>query len=168
MNSIMARLFTLTMTMLFAGVTTLTASTTQLIVSEKNNKKLSVTTKMFIDEMNGSQSADSRNGSARSRSQANLDKAVGLVPASPTMNERLYASPDTIDGRVYISAFLLLRDNNDLDSLTALGVKVQRRFKKELITANVPVDKIDEVADIWNVTEIDVSPLMKPATKVSR
>ena len=65
--------------------------------------------------------------------------------------EPLYAKPDTIDGKVYMSSFVRLENENSTSALEAKGVIVQGVFKNGLITALIPVDSIEAVATIANV-----------------
>ena len=82
---------------------------------------------------------------------------------------RLIASPDTIGGVAYISCFIHLNNPSDLSAVRALGVRVQATFDGlDFITASVPVDQLYALADVDNVTNIEVSRLMRPMTDVAR
>ena len=114
---------------------------------------------MFLDEMSGKLSFN------------NIDKALvvnGKELQSDMKFRRLYAAPDTIDGQLYIDAFINLDDINDLDALKELGVMVQCSFKCGILTASIPADRILEVAALDNVKGIEVSPLMVPTTDEAR
>ena len=128
---------------------------------ENNIGKLSITTQIFLDEMSGKLSYDEL-GKPHFIDGKEL-KWLGRPP------QRLVASPDTIDGQAYISAFIYLNNIDDLDALKALGVEVQSLFKKSgLLTALIPVDRVLDVAEIENVKCIDVAQLMTPATDQAR
>ena len=133
--------------------------------SDDVSKKLSVTTQLFLDELKGEISFE--------RDTQN-EKKLGLKPVDMDLRwnrkhrDRMIATPDTIDGEVFISAFIRLEDDNQLSELEALGVQVQCSFDNGLITANIPVDKINEVAGISNVQRVNVASLMTPATYKAR
>lgn len=133
--------------------------------SDDVSKKLSVTTQLFLDELKGEISFE--------RNTQN-EKKLGLKPVDLDLRwnrkhrDRMIATPDTIDGEVFISAFIRLEDDNQLSELEALGVQVQCSFDNGLITANIPVDKINEVAGISNVQRVNVASLMTPATYKAR
>ena len=131
----------------------------------QNENKLSITTQMFLQELNGDISL---------KRDTKAEKQHGLVPSDDVLHrvknnkDRLIAKPDTINGTVYISAFIRLKDNNNLSDLEALGVQVQCKFEKGLITANIPVDKINEVAQIANVSRVNVARRMQLMTNAAR
>jgi len=133
--------------------------------SDDVSKKLSVTTQLFLDELKGEISFE--------RNTQN-EKKLGLKPVDMDLRwnrkhrDRMIATPDTIDGEVFISAFIRLEDDSQLSELEALGVQVQCSFDNGLITANIPVDKINEVANISNVQRVNVASLMTPATYKAR
>ncbi len=133
--------------------------------SDDVSKKLSVTTQLFLDELKGEISFE--------RNTQN-EKKLGLKPVDMDLRwnrkhrDRMIATPDTIDGEVFISAFIRLENDSQLSELEALGVQVQCLFDNGLITANIPVDKINEVAGISNVQRVNVASLMTPATYKAR
>lgn len=133
--------------------------------SDDVSKKLSVTTQLLLDELKGEISFE--------RNTQN-EKKLGLKPVDLDLRwnrkhrDRMIATPDTIDGEVFISAFIRLEDDSQLSELEALGVQVQCSFDNGLITANIPVDKINEVAGISNVQRVNVASLMTPATYKAR
>ncbi len=133
--------------------------------SDDVSKKLSVTTQLFLDELKGEISFE--------RNTQN-EKKLGLKPVDMDLRwnrkhrDRMIATPDTIDGEVFISAFIRLENDSQLSELEALGVQVQCSFDNGLITANIPVDKINEVAGISNVQRVNVASLMTPATYKAR
>ena len=124
-------------------------------------RKLSITTQMFLDELNGEIQFNPDTKSTPSRGRTIKDDRT-LLP------ERIYAQPDTIDGIVYISCFVTLDDNSNTSALEALGVIVQCKFNEGITTCLIPVDKIEEVAAISQVTQVEVSPLMRPFTNAAR
>ena len=119
--------------------------------------KLSATTQLFLQELE----------------QPNIHRAPAFtVPVTPKHpgkhQQRLYASPDTIDGQVLISAFVRVTSDSDISALEALGVHVEAKFKNGLLTTLIPVDRINEVAEIEGVKKISVASLMRPLTDKAR
>ena len=131
----------------------------------QNEEKLSVTTQMFLNELKGEISFER---------DTQGEKKLGLVPVDVTWQRkgrhanRLYASPDTIDGKAYIAAYLRLTDAAAVSEVEAQGVIIQEKFSNGLYTSLVPVDKINEIAGISKVKRINVSPLKKLMTNVAR
>lgn len=139
----------------------LTAFTLMGFAQTDIDKKLSVTTQMFLDEMKGN--IDLNPSTTSSGPLGNL-----IVGKDGPKADRLIATPDTINGKVFISCFLRLQDDNDVAGLEALGVEIQTKFINGLVTALVPIEKIEEVAAISNVNRISVSALMRPLTDKAR
>ena len=128
------------------------------------SNKLSISTKMFIDE---------RDGALEMKRHAVSEKQLGLEFVGkrirPSKNDdRIYAAPDTIDGRVYISAFIRMENNANVRDLVNKGVQIQSSFDNGLYTALIPVERIEEVAGLTNVKRINVSMLMHPFTNKAR
>lgn len=127
--------------------------------------KLSITTQLFLNELEGKIdiSPDTKSG-----------KTPGLVPVDNGLRTkgknagRIIAAPDTINGKAYISAFVRLNNDTDISELEALGVEIQEHFPNGLITTNIPVDKIREVAAIANVKRVSVAKLMTAFTNKAR
>jgi hypothetical protein len=117
--------------------------------SQDVNNKLSLTSMMFLDELR----------SNTPKRSANNDN--GTPP-------RLIAETENIDGREYIPCFLRLKDNTNTSTLEELGVLVQCRFDKGIITANVPVDNFMQVAELANVNHVNVASIMTPTTNMAR
>ena len=132
---------------------------TALAQNKANIEKMSFTTQLFLEEMAGNISFD--------------QEAPPVKFTSPGMKPlpkpgRPIASPDTIDGKVYIDATVRVTDNSYVADLERLGVIIQCKFDKGLLTVSIPVDKIDQVAAIEGVTRINVSAMMRPLTNLSR
>ena len=128
-------------------------------------KKLSITTQLFLNEMKGEISFER---------DTKAEKQLGLKPIDVTWSHkgknsgRIYAAPDTINGKAYIAAYLRLYDANSVSEVEAKGVILQSKFNNGLYTSLIPVDKINEVAAISNVKRINVSPLKKAFTNAAR
>ena len=125
------------------------------------NAKLSITTQMFLDEMAGRLSYEGL-GKDHYINGKKMEWS-GLPP------QRLFAAPDTIDGKAYISAFIRLVDAANVDEIKALGVKVMSVSKESgRLTALIPVDRVMDVAELDNVQRVNVAELMTPSTDVAR
>ena len=129
------------------------------------SRKLSITTQMFLQEMKGELTMD---GPSRVRKAPSQMTAEEKELDRMHKYDRVIAKPDTIGGKVYISAFIRLDDNTDVSELEALGVEVQCKFDKGLVTANIPVDKINDVAGIACVKRVSVARRMRPFTNKAR
>ena len=125
------------------------------------DEKLSITTQLFLNELDGK--IDFRHKARAATPGGNLH-----IPKATTLPSRLYAEPDTIDGKVYASCFVRLENSEDTREIENLGVIVQCKFMNGLVTALIPVENINEVAKVANVRRINVSPLMKPLTDAAR
>ena len=129
---------------------------------QDQSKKYAISTQMFLDEL------QQQKLKQQGKHQA---PAKRLLPdGSPVPEpERLIASPDTINGVVYISCFIHLNNPADLSAVRALGVEVHSTFDGlDFITANVPVNQLEALARIDNVTKIEVAELMHPDTEWAR
>lgn len=134
--------------------------------------KLSMMTKMFIDELNRGGFDPVKQAESRRRIQALSRQhtlSEEILPVRKGKNDgRIYAAPDTINGRAYVSAFITLDDNNDVSVLESLGVKVQCRFENGVITSMIPVDRLGDVSALSNVRRISVAQVMHPTTDKAR
>ena len=143
----------------------------KIAVDDAQKHKLSMTTRMFISELNDGGFDPVQQEARRRARRAKSGLPVINEPVTKRRSKndgRFYAAPDTINGRAYVSAFITLEDNNDVSALEALGVKVQCKFNKGIITSEIPVDKLQEVVALSNVTRVSVARVMQPATDLSR
>ena len=154
MKLITKHLLVLTLLLSAAWVTAVAAD-----IMPTDNNKLSISTLMFLDEMQGDLDFDTTPATrVNVPGQPRLLKAV----------DRPYVSPDTIDGKVYISSFVYVTTDEDIRLMEALGAIIETRFQNGLLTALLPVDRIHEIAAIAGVKRIEVSPVMKLATDEAR
>ena len=123
--------------------------------------KLSVTTQIFLNEQ--------RNQAlAPKASQQNRFK-LKSTSGHTFDDEQIIATPDTIDGKAYISAFIRIDDQSAIKELESLGVIMQCQFKNAtLLTTLIPVEKIEAVADIATVSRINVASKMQTFTDAAR
>lgn len=138
----------------------------KIAVDDAQKHKLSMTTRMFINELNDGGFDPVKQAERRQARRASLGN-VALKRIDKNAG-RFYAAPDTINGRAYVSAFITLEDNNDVSALEALGVKVQCKFKKGIITSEIPVNKITEVASLNSVKKISIARVMESCTDSAR
>lgn len=124
-----------------------------------NIEKLSITTQMFLDEMEGNIGFEDMNDQ-----RFNMPGQVQLF--KPV--ERRYASPETIDGKDYISAFVRIAGDDDINSLKQMGVIIEEVFANGLLTALLPVDQIHSIAALPGVKRIEVAAVMQEATDQAR
>ena len=124
-----------------------------------NVEKMSVTTQMFLDQMEDT--------IVNRQSPAGPSLLPGLN-LEEIDRQSLVAKPEIIDGQAYISAFVRIKGDKAIGRLTDLGVKIQCQFDNELITALIPVDKIDDVAALDEVKRIKVAERMKTLTDKAR
>jgi hypothetical protein len=128
------------------------------------SNKLSISTKMFIDE---------RDGAIEMKRNTDAEKRLGLefVGKRKKANKndgRFYAAPDTINGKAYISCFIRMESTAGVKSLISKGVQIQCKFDNGLYTALVPVERIEEVAAVTGVKRVNVATLMRPLTNNAR
>lgn len=134
---------------------------TALAQSIPNGEKMSVSTLMFLDEMAGKINFDEPTTTIKAGQPA-------LVPAPTTAPRRPIATPDTIDGQVYISAFVRVTADEVIGELKATGVQVMCTFDNGLLTALIPIDKVEEIAALEGVTRIEVGEQLCEETNLAR
>jgi len=142
----------------------------------QNEGKFSASTLQFISERDGERdlgalpTPESRKRNAPSRSKhsfrPNGPRKVLSTTGQELTKTRHIASPETVNGVSSISCFIGLTDNN-FSALESAGVVIQAKFDK-LCTAWIPVDKIEEIAELSNVRNIEVSEIMEPTSDVQR
>ena len=138
------------------GWTVLTASAQERM---QYSDKLSISTRMFLDEMAGD--ASESVSPVLNTGRQHHPRLLGEV-------ERHIASPEFIDGRPYVAAFVRVSGDGDIGALEKLGVIIETRFQHGLLTTMIPVDGIDAIAALDGVTRIEVSPVLHVATDLAR
>ena len=145
-----------------AAVLVVLMAPAMMLLAQEMNKKFSMTTQMFLNEVK-EQAEQPRSAPRRAPRRQTSENTQMLK------QRRLIASPDTIGGVAYISCFIHLKDVNDLSDVRSLGVEVEETFEGlDFITANVPVEQLEQLADIDNVTKIKVAQQMRMLTDVAR
>lgn len=123
-----------------------------------NNEKFSVSTQIFLNEL-------------ESGAKFNAPRLQPTLPGLKTDSfeyTQFIASPDTIDGQVYMSAFMRVTSDTVIGQLETLGVEIQSRFDNGLMTVLIPIDKINDVAAIEGVKKIKAATHMRPLTNKAR
>ncbi|MBQ6064952.1 MAG: S8 family serine peptidase [Prevotella sp.] len=130
--------------------------------------KYSASTLMFLSEQLGETQLPQINN----REEINLittpDSPIDLSkePGLKLYNTRPIAEAEMVNGVKMISAFIAVK-NNDFSGLESLGVIFEAKFK-DLATTLIPVDKIEEVAALDNVTRIEVAEILQPTNDLQR
>ncbi|MBQ6080538.1 MAG: S8 family serine peptidase [Muribaculaceae bacterium] len=126
-----------------------------------NIEKMSVSTQMFLDQMEGKANFDEAPISRSSTQSLHPIKELDKY-------DRPFAKTDTIDGKVYMSSFVTISDESGIAALEKLGAIIQCTFEDGLLTALIPIDRFNEVADLRMVTRIEVAVPMQPYTDKAR
>ena len=126
-----------------------------------NVEKMSISTQMFLDQLEGKANFDVM-------PSRNLNISGTEPERMPSKYERPFSTPDTIDGKIYISAFIRIGDESGISSLEEKGVIDICTFGNGLLTAFIPVERIDEVANLEVVTRIEAATPMQPMTDKAR
>ena len=122
------------------------------------NEKLSATTQLFIAERDGKISLDMKIDGPKMMTRAPLKRTQPV--------ERLIATPEDYNGVTVVPAFIHINPNRT-SKIESMGVIIQERFK-EFVTALIPVDIIERVAEVTDVQEVNVARKMKLKTNQAR
>ena len=122
---------------------------------------------MFLDEQAGNITFEQSEEQLQAVASA---KGITLKEAAQQAKyDRPIARPVDIDGRKFIPAFVRVSDQSAVNELEALGVQVQCEFSNgTLFTTLIPVDKLQDVAEIAKVSRINVSAKRRPLTDKAR
>lgn len=123
-----------------------------------NVEKMSVTTQIFLDELENP---------AKFKAPSLQPGLTDFLENHPS-EEPFVASPDTINGKVYISSYIRVASDTVINQLRAAGVEIECEFGSDLMTALIPVDKITEIAAIEGVKRIEVASVLRPMTDKAR
>ena len=122
------------------------------------NEKLSASTQLLIAERDGKISLDMKVDGPKLLTRA------PLLRTQPV--ERLIAAPERINGVEMVSAFIHINPNNT-SGIESMGVIIQERFN-DFVTAMVPVHKIEQIAGLSGVQEINVARKVSHKTNMAR
>ena len=122
------------------------------------NEKLSSSTQLLIAERDGLISLDMKVSGPKMMTRAPLLRTQPI--------ERLIAAPEMVNGVKMVSAFIHINPNAT-SQIESMGVVIQERFN-EFVTAMVPVDRIEQIAELSSVKEVNVARKMKKNTNMAR
>lgn len=122
------------------------------------NQKLSGSTQLFIAERDGRISLDMEVDGPTLPTRAPLLRQRQV--------DRVIAPAQLVNGVEMVSAFIHV-DPNATAQIESMGVIIQERFKK-FVVAMIPVDKIESVAQIAAVKQVNVAQKMSLHTDMSR
>lgn len=122
------------------------------------NEKLSSSTQLFIAERDGKISLDITLPGPKMMSRA------PLLRTQPV--DRLIAPAEMVGGERVVSAFIHINPNHT-SKIEAMGVMIQERFN-DFVTALIPVDIIERVAEVSDVKEVNVARKMRLRTNMAR
>lgn len=135
--------------------------------------KISPSTRIIIADRDGKLSLD-----AAKKEMAQMKKNKRTAPwKTPSATETTaededegdgfpFSTPTYVNGVKVVQCWIGMTDDN-YNALEALGVKIQAKFDGK-VTANVPVDALEKVAELANVTKVSVSKKLKKKTYRSR
>ena len=122
------------------------------------NEKLSASTQLLIAERDGLISLDMKIIGPRKISRP------PLLRTQPV--ERLIAKPERINGVDMVPAFIHI-DPKNTSVIERMGVVIQERFNG-FVTALVPVDEIEKIAEVGAVKEVNVARVVQHKTNMAR
>jgi hypothetical protein len=130
--------------------------------------KYSTSTQLFLSEQRGEVQLPKINVKEPMNLTSILGSPINLLnePNIKKFRTRTIAEAEMVNGVKMISAFIAVNDDN-FTNVEALGVIIQSRFK-DLVVALIPVDKIEEVAKLDNVTRIEVAEILEPLNDQQR
>ena len=120
--------------------------------------KYSPSTQMFLSEQRGEVQLPNRKTKVSQTMIPTTPVGANDLAKMKTKNIRPIAEVEQVGGVDMISAFISVNDNN-FSGIEALGVVIQNKFYN-LVIALIPVDKIEAVAALDNVTKIEVAEVL--------
>ena len=142
-----------------------TISATSIALGQ-DASKLSISSQIFLDKLNGKIVTD--------KESLKDAKLKGLKPEAGSFEafekeSNFVADPVVLNGQTYMSAFIRLDNPSAIGKLEDLGVEIQEEFLDgKLVTALIPIDAIDDVTDMANVTSVNAATMMKMSTNNAR
>lgn len=120
--------------------------------------KYSPSTQMFLSEQRGEVQLPNRKTKVSQTMIPTTPVGANDLAKMKTKNIRPIAEVEQVGGIDMISAFIGVNDNN-FSGIEALGVVIQNKFDN-LVIALIPIDKIEAVAALDNVTKIEVAEVL--------
>ena len=130
--------------------------------------KLSAGTRIIISDREGRFSLEkSKKEMALLRSKMKkLSSQQDTIVPKEEEESLPFATPFTLKGQKVVQCWINMTDN-DYSGIEALGVLIQTKFDKRVI-ANIPVNVLEKVAALKNVTKVSVAKKLKKHTYRSR
>ena len=130
--------------------------------------KYSASTQLFISELRGEVQLPKTNVKEPIEMTPIVGSPINLLnePNIKKHRTRTIAEAEMVNGVNMISAFIGVK-NNDFSGLEDLGVIIEAKFN-DLATTLIPVDKIEDVAALDNVTRIEVAEILEPLNDQQR
>lgn len=130
--------------------------------------KLSAGTRIIISDREGRFSLEkSKKEMALLRSKMKkLSSQQDTIVPKKEEESLPFATPFTLKGQKVVQCWINMTDN-DYSGIEALGVLIQTKFDKRVI-ANIPVNVLEKVAALKNVTKVSVAKKLKKHTYRSR
>ena len=143
------------------------AASAMMSFAQDNSSKFTPSTLMFLSEQLGEVELPKI-------SKGNVPTTIATPPpfGAKDLSEmkgfgkRKIAETETVNGVKMISAFIAV-SNNNFSGLESLGVVFQAKFDN-LVSTLIPVDKIEQVAALSNVTRIEVAEILEPTNDRQR
>ena len=130
------------------------------------NEKYTPSTLMFLSEQRGETTLPQVNKKVPKTFVAPPQFGSEELAKIKSLGKRKIAEAELVNGTKMISAFIAVK-NNDFSGLESLGVVFEAKFKN-LATTLIPVDKIEEVAKLDNVTRVEVAEILQPCNDIQR
>lgn len=134
-----------------------------------NINKLSASTQMFLSERKGEVKL-LKLGEKKFVEPSSPNDSMRLLVDDMILSqplERQIADVELVDGVEMISAFVTV-SNGSFSSVEKLGAVMQTEFKDGLAAMLLPADRIEEIADLENVTGIEVAEILQPDNDLQR
>ena len=126
-----------------------------------NIEKMSISTQMFLDQIeNKADYLPKPDQSKFAGPHHVLTKGREVIPP--------FCKPDTIDGRVYMSAFVRVSSDETIGQLESMDVIIQSQFGNGLMTVLIPIERIEDVAALAGVSRINAASPMCTLTNEVR
>ena len=155
--------------MVAAAIVAIAPLSAQALTSQDSavaQSKFSVSTQILMQRLTEQQGTQGQEAQGPQKAPTG---PIDLKPIGrPVKQQKFVADPDTIDGKVYISAFVRLTDGTTADALEAKGVQVQCKFQNGLVTALIPIDSLVSVGTLATVSRINAATCMSLASDKAR
>ena len=140
---------------------------TPSVMAQAKGGKISAATRLIMAERDGKLSLEIPQD-LRGKTIPTTFNPNGLESSSQESfdNALPVADPFTLDGVRMATCWINMTDHN-YSALEQLGVKIQAKFANR-VTAHIPIDQIENVAALSNVTKVAVARKLKSKTYRSR